>query len=164
MKSYTYLTFNDFETICKELKTFFKRNKEPHPVFEESYFDKIDSVIASPKHTFDRKDLYPSFFEKAACYFYFINKLHPFSNGNKRISIVATGVFLLYNGYEFTANEDIMYAFAKTITISQSHQKLEFKKVVNFIKKNSRKQNIAFNPTFLIDLLQFLFRKKGLKR
>jgi death-on-curing protein len=164
MARITYLTLEDFQFICLELKQFFKKNKEPHPVFENSYFDKLDSVIASPKQTFSKKDLYPHFFDKAACYFYFINKFHPFSNGNKRISIVATGVFLMYNGYEFIAHEDIMYAFAKTVTLSKKHQKEEFKEVVSFIKKNSRRQNLFDGAKFITDLIQLIQKNLALKR
>ncbi|OGK23614.1 hypothetical protein A3H80_05240 [Candidatus Roizmanbacteria bacterium RIFCSPLOWO2_02_FULL_37_19] len=159
----TYLTLSDFEVICNELLRFFKSNKEPHPVFEDSYFDKLDSVIASPKRTFGKKDLYSSFFEKASCYFYFINKLHPFSNGNKRISIVATGVFLMYNGYEFTASEDLMYDFAKKITLSKRDQDAEFKEVIEFMKKYSRKQKGFVGPRFIIDLLKLLQKRFGKK-
>jgi prophage maintenance system killer protein len=88
MKNVTYLTLADFEIICWELNLFFTKQKDPPPIYEQSYFDKLDSIIAIPRKTYDKKDLYKSIYEKAACYFYFINKIHPFSNGNKRISIV----------------------------------------------------------------------------
>lgn len=155
----TYLTLDDFEVITNELKNFFKKYKDPLPAFEESYFDKLDSVIASPRRTFTRKDLYPNLFDKAACYFYFINKLHPFSNANKRISIVSTGVFLMYNGYEFTAREENMYEFAKQVTLSNKDQKTEFDEVIAFIKKNSRRQIEFVGPRIISDILRFFKRE-----
>src|SRR3989338_11392099 len=158
-----YLTLSDFEVICHELLHFFKSNKEPHPTFSESYFDKLDSVIDTPRRTFEKKDLYPTLIAKAACYFYFVNKLHPFSNGNKRISIVSTGVFLMYNGYEFTASEDLMYDFAKKITLSKRDQDAEFKEVIEFMKKYSRKQKGFVGPRFIIDLLKLLQKRFGKK-
>ena len=117
MAKFVYLSLEDFKTICDELQTFFKKHSEPIPTFSNSYFDKLDSVINTPKKTFDKRELYPSIYEKAACYFYFINKFHPFNNGNKRISIVSTGVFLMFNGVDMNASEDEIYAFAKKITI-----------------------------------------------
>lgn len=155
----TYLTLTDFEIICQELKHFFKKNNDPLPIYKNTYFDKLDGLIASPKRTFDGKDLYTNFFEKAACYFYFVNKLHPFNNGNKRISIVSTGVFLMYNGYEFTADEEVMYEFATRITLSKKEQKIEFGEVVEFIKKNSRKSGSVIRAQFIFDLLR-IFRRR----
>lgn len=156
MPHYTYLTLDDFQVICQELQHFFTTNKEPHPNFSESYFDKLDSVIASPRRTFGKKDLYPDFYSKAACYFYFVNKLHPFANGNKRISIVATGVFLIYNGYSFSASQDDMYEFAKRISMSTKAQKEEFGEVVTFIKNHSRPQREFIGTRILTDLLKLL--------
>lgn len=154
-----YLTLTDFEVIAQELTHFFLQHKEPLPVFSESYFDKLDSVIATPRRTFGGKDLYPDLFQKAACYFYFINKLHPFANANKRISIVSTGVFLMYNDYEFIATDDIMYAFAKKVTLSKRDQTTEFEEVIAFIKKNARRQTAFSGLHVIMNLLQ-LFQKK----
>lgn len=141
MAKIAYLSLEDFKTICEELQTFFKKHNDPIPVYSQSYFDKLDSVINTPKKTFDKNELYPSIYDKAACYFYFINKFHPFNNGNKRISIVSTGVFLMFNGIDMNASEDEVYAFAKKITISDKKQKHDFNDVVSFIKQHSRKES-----------------------
>lgn len=93
-----YLTLSDFEVICNELASFFKKNNDPIPVFKHTYFDKLDGVIASAQRTFGKKDLYPTIYTKTACYMYFINKIHPFNNGNKRVSIVSAGVFCNITG------------------------------------------------------------------
>lgn len=148
-----YLAESDFEVICIELEYFFKKIKDPSPNYKHTYFDKLDSVINIPKRTFDGKDLYEDVYKKASSYFYFINKLHPFNNGNKRISIVATGVFLLKNSIELTADQEPMYEFAKEVTVSNNNQDHDFLKVVSFIKKNSRK---ILN---FINLPQIIFSK-----
>lgn len=150
-----YLSIIDFEVICQELHTYFKSHNDPVPVFKNSYFDKLESIISIPQRIFDKKDLYRDIYRKAACYFYFINKLHPFSNGNKRISIVATGVFLLYNGLEFTASQDMMYTFAKSIILSNKKQDLEMKEVTTFIKNNTKKTRMN-----LVRRLVLLMRTK----
>lgn len=159
MARITYLTLSDFEIICQELKHFFKKNNDPIPVFEQTYFDKLEMVIASPARTFDKKDLYPYLFQKAACYFYFINKLHPFNNGNKRISIVSTDVFLMSNGYEFIANNEDMYTFATSVTLNHTNQKKDFGEVADFIEKNSRKSSRFSSPKFIRELLRILRRR-----
>lgn len=148
MAKFVYLSLEDFKTICDELQTFFKKHNEPIPTFSSSYFDKLDSVINTPKKTFDKRELYPSIYDKAACYFYFINKFHPFNNGNKRISIVSTGVFLMFNGVDMNASEDEIYSFAKKITISDKKYKQDFIDVVHFIKKHSKKESEIRRATF----------------
>lgn len=135
--STTYLSKDHFEIICTELHNYFLKQKDPPPNYSHTYFEKLESVIAIPQKTFATKDLYPTLFEKAACYLYFINKFHPFNNGNKRISIVATFVFLKLNDLDFIVNEDIMYKFAIKITKSHDHQDKEFQEVVEFIKQHT---------------------------
>lgn len=145
--STTYLTKDHFSVICNELKHFFNKQKDPPPVYAHTFFEKLESVIAIPQKTFSGNDLYKSVYEKAACYLYFITKLHPFNNGNKRISIVATYVFLKLNSVEFLVNEDRMYDFAKKVTNSHKKQDEEFKEVVKFIRDHS------MSSTFLARLL-----------
>jgi len=152
-----YLTLEDFQIICTVLTDFFKKVKDPPPNYQHSYFDKVDSVISIPQKTFDSRDLYPTLFEKAACYLYFINKLHPFNNGNKRISIVATGVFLRYNKYELDVSEEMLYQFAKAVTQDHQEQKKEFGIVVSFIQKHSKKTDGRRFPD-LLSWIQYIFR------
>ncbi len=157
MATIVYLALEDFETICNELQSFFKRHNDPIPVYSQTYFDKLDSVINTPKKTFDKKELYPTVYAKAACYFYFINKFHPFNNGNKRISIVATGVFLMFNGIDITASEDTIYNFAKKITVSNKIQDHDFHDVVKFLKKHSKKESKK-QPAPFSSLLNEVFK------
>lgn len=154
-----YLTLADFEVICNELASFFEKNHDPIPVFKHTYFDKLDGVLASPARTFGKKDLYPSIYMKAACYLYFINKIHPFNNGNKRVSIVAAGVFLQYNGFELTANEVEIYKIAKKITLSKKKQEVDLQETSEFIKKHSKKNADALQSRLIFAVLKFLRRR-----
>lgn len=148
--STTYLSMDHFEIICTELHSYFLKQKDPPPNYSHTYFDKLESVIAIPQKTFSETDLYPTLFEKAACYLYFINKFHPFNNGNKRISIVSTFVFLKLNELDFIVNEDIMYTFAIKVTNSRKNQEEEFKEVVEFIKQHT------ISSTFLNRLMSLM--------
>lgn len=145
-----YLSKDHFEIICTELHNYFLKQKDPPPNYSHTYFDKLESVIAIPRKTFSGVDLYPTLFEKAACYLYFINKFHPFNNGNKRISIVATFVFLKLNELDFIVNEDIMYNFAIKVTNSRKSQDKEFAEVVEFIKQHT------ISSTFLNRLMSLM--------
>lgn len=149
-----YLTNEDFQIICNALNDFFKKTKEPPPDYRHTYFEKLDSIIAIPQKTFNSRDLYPTLIDKASCYFYFINKFHPFNNGNKRLSIVATGVFLQYNGYQLNVDEELLYTFAKEVTKHDDSQEREFKKVTSFIRKYSYTA-LAMRLKDMLSSLQF---------
>lgn len=147
-----YLTNEHFEIICTELHNYFVKQKDPPPDYTKTYFDKLDSIISIPQRTFGGKDLYKDTFQKAACYLYFINKFHPFNNGNKRISIVATYVFLQLNDLELIVDEDEMYAFAIQVTNSHKKQDSEFKEVVEFIKQHTMSSSFLNRIMTLIRL------------
>ena len=139
-KEFYYLTVRDFEILCEVIDTGLKLTNDPPPDYKDSYFDKLDSVISTPRRTFNKKDLYPSLYDKAACYMYFINKFHPFNNGNKRISVLAPYVFLRHNGYKITLSPLKMYKLAKEITLSDNKNKdKDFKRISKLFKDNSVK-------------------------
>lgn len=153
-----YLSKDDFLIICDVLSDFFKKVKDPPPNYEHSYFEKVESILAIPQKTFDKKDLYKGVYEKAACYMYFINKLHPFENGNKRISIVATGVFLRYNNLELDVDEDHLYEFAKEVTNTAMDQDTQFQRVVTFVKSHSKPVDRLRFPD-LVSWLKHIFKQ-----
>jgi len=152
-----YLTLEDFQIMCGVLTDFFKKVKDPAPDYRHSYFEKLESIIAIPRKTFDSKDLYPGVYAKAACYLYFINKFHPFENGNKRISIVSTAVFLRYNNLELDVDEDHLYSFAKEVTSTDEHQDAQFGRVVSFVKSHTKPANVPRYPD-LLSWLKHIFK------
>jgi death on curing protein len=64
----------------------------------------LESSIAQPKATFDKKELYPTLFEKAAILCYSIIQNHPFLDGNKRVGHAAMETFLIINGFKIKAD------------------------------------------------------------
>lgn len=65
---------------------------EPLPPFGTRYAGRLESCLESVKF-----DYYPDLLSKAVALFYLINTGHVFMNGNKRMAVVATMVFLLKN-------------------------------------------------------------------
>lgn len=82
---------------------------EPIPPFETRYPDRLESCLAAPFQTYSGQDLYPTIQEKAAALFYFMVKNHPFKNGNMRLALVSTLVFLARNGYWMEADQQQLY-------------------------------------------------------
>ncbi len=66
----------------------------------------LESALAQPKMTFDKKELYPTIEEKAAALAFSISSNHPFVDGNKRAAHAAMEVFLFLNGREINASVD----------------------------------------------------------
>ncbi len=63
----------------------------------------LDAALARPRNQFayGRADL----FMLAAAYAFGLTRNHPFVDGNKRVGLVTTGVFLELNGYALRATE-----------------------------------------------------------
>ena len=139
VKSVYYLTLEDVKEVCYTLVTELFQFKEPVPDFETRFPAKLESVLETPKQEFSGEELYPNLYGKAACYFYFMIKNHPFLNGNKRMAIVATFVFLRMNKQIFKVPWNEIYSFAlKTASSTKNHEK-ELKDVVNFLEKYLKK-------------------------
>ena len=60
----------------------------------------LDSALKVPFQTFDGKDLYPDILDKATQLCFSLINNHPFSDGNKRIGIHLTLLFLKFNNVQ----------------------------------------------------------------
>ena len=69
----------------------------------------LDSALKSPFQTFDGSKLYPDILDKASQLCYSLVENHPFADGNKRIGVHLTLLFLKLN------NENIEYSQAELI-------------------------------------------------
>ena len=57
----------------------------------------LDSALKAPFHTFEGNDLYPEILDKASQLCYSLIENHPFTDGNKRIGVHLTLLFLKLN-------------------------------------------------------------------
>jgi death-on-curing protein len=71
----------------------------------------LESALARPFQTFDKKDLYKSPIEKSAALIESIITNHPFIDGNKRFGYVIMRLFLMDEGLDIEATEDEKYNF-----------------------------------------------------
>ncbi len=72
----------------------------------------LESALARPRATFNKKELYPDLFSKAAALMDSLINNHPFLDGNKRTGVTAAGLFLRINGYKLTASSQELEACA----------------------------------------------------
>ena len=69
----------------------------------------LDFALKSPFQTFDGNELYSDIYDKASQLCYSLVENHPFADGNKRIGVHLTLLFLKLN------NENIEYSQAELI-------------------------------------------------
>jgi death on curing protein len=95
----------------------------------------LESAVAMPQSTFGGDDLHPGLAGKAAAYHFHLCSNHPFVDGNKRVAVAVSEVFLLVNGYELLAKDDKIEALTRGVAEGQL----------------SKDQVIAFFDEFLSD-------------
>jgi death-on-curing protein len=66
----------------------------------------LESALAMPAATFGGEHLHPSLPEQAAAYLFHLVKNHPFVDGNKRVGLACSLVFLRLNGIRVRASDD----------------------------------------------------------
>jgi len=66
----------------------------------------LESALAMPQATFAGEHLHPSLPEQAAAYLFHLVKNHPFVDGNKRVGLACSLVFLRLNGIRVRASDD----------------------------------------------------------
>jgi death on curing protein len=77
----------------------------------EQGFGKIEAAIAAPDLSMFGEDLYPDLQSKAAVLFFRLARAHGFSDGNKRVALVALLLFAERNGARIDADDDALYEF-----------------------------------------------------
>ncbi|MFA4875054.1 MAG: type II toxin-antitoxin system death-on-curing family toxin [bacterium] len=131
------LSVKEIEEIAFELARETMSWDEPIPDFNTRFPERLESCLATPFQTFDKKHLYRGLTEKAAVLFYLMIKNHPFTNGNKRIAVTTLLVFLALNGKWILVTDQELYNFA--VWVASSPPQLMSKTVEavrEFVEKN----------------------------
>src|SRR3989338_11238813 len=113
-------------TLARERMTY----NEPIPDFTSRFPNKLESCLAVPFQTFQRKSLYSGLLGKVAILFYLMIKNHPFQNGNKRIAITTLFVFLYLNKKWLKVDNKELYNFAVWVAASNVKLKNEVVKSI----------------------------------
>jgi len=95
----------------------------------------LSSAIYMPESSFDGQYLHKTIPAMAASYAFHICQNHPFIDGNKRVALAASLVFLDLNGYDFDCDEEILYN--EIMDVAKSEVKKE--DLIIFYEKHSKK-------------------------
>lgn len=80
------------------------------PGITEMGFGRLEGAAATPSASAFGQELFPDPLAKAAVLCYAIVRGHPFSDGNKRVALLALDIMLTHAGLELTATNDQAYA------------------------------------------------------
>jgi len=82
----------------------------------------VSSAIAVPQATFEGKHLHADLYEMAAAYAFHLCQNHPFVDGNKRVALAATLVFLDLNGVTITDRDDRFYPLMMSVASGRTQK------------------------------------------
>lgn len=88
------------------------------------------SAIAQPYATFDRKYLHNTIYDKASAYLFHICQNHPFIDGNKRVALTSSLMFLGMNGYSI----DYKNIDLENLTLSVAQGKNAKEEISSFLR------------------------------
>lgn len=129
------INIKEVEYIAFDLARKFMDYNEPIPDFTTRFPNILESCLAVPFQTFQRKNFYRGLIGKGAVIFYLMVKNHPFQNGNKRIAMTTLLYFLLKNKKWLRVDNKELYNFAKWVAESNTKLKEETVRAVEkFIK------------------------------
>ena len=96
---------------------------EPIPEFTTRFPGRLESCLHQPFETYDGKYLHFRLTKRAALLFYLIIKNHPFMNGNKRMAVTITLLFLYMNKKWLTTQPETLYKLACVVAASKAEDK-----------------------------------------
>jgi death-on-curing protein len=96
----------------------------------------LSSAIYMPESSSDGKYLHETVPAMAAAYTFHICQNHPFIDGNKRVALASSLVFLDINGYELNCKNETLYN--EVMDVAKGEIRKE--ELIKFYEKYSRKK------------------------
>lgn len=133
------ISISEVEMIAHRMAKKLLDWNEPIPEFSSRYPNALESCLAVPFQTFNKRNLYKGLSEQAAVLFYLMIKNHPFQNGNKRVAITTLFYFLYKNGRWIEIENQELYNFAVWVASSPAPFREE---TLSALKKFLRKSMV----------------------
>ena len=106
------MIFFDYEQVIKLHSTLISKTGGIDGVRDDNL---LDSALKTPFQTFGGKDLYPEILDKASQLCYSLIENHPFTDGNKRIGVHLTLLFLKINNIELSYSQKELIEFGLSV-------------------------------------------------
>ena len=96
----------------------------------------LESAAAMPMARFGGQFLHEGIAGMAAAYLFHLCKNHPFVDGNKRVAVAATEVFITLNGYELAATNLEL----EVLTLGVADSSVSKEQALLFFRKHVRRE------------------------
>lgn len=160
------LTWLDLQ-ICRDIYETFKleyaqNNEEPLPEFDARYPGKLESILESVRLRYGQFSKIAYLHQISVAYFVSLTKSQALVNGNKRMGVLFTTVFLYVNGYDLGLSEKELAKLS--LLVAKSKEKLP--KVVELLEPVFEK-NLKKRTSLRVTLAQIItdsINRLGLNR
>lgn len=95
----------------------------------------LDSALALPRQTFGGQPLYRTIHDKAGVLLRSLIKNHSLLDGNKRMAMATTALFLLMNGHLLLPSSAEMVRFA--LEVAESEPDIDWRDVAKWMRQNT---------------------------
>lgn len=126
------IIFIEFDEVIEIQKDLIDRFKGSHGLRDKGL---LDSALNSPSATYGGEYLYKDIFEMATAYLYNLTKNHAFIDGNKRIGVYISILFLELNDYEVNLDNNQLY----DLGIKTANSTYNKEDILKILKNNCRK-------------------------
>jgi death-on-curing protein len=136
------LSVDNVVEIHKILTDWFAQSADPISPPGVKDMKMLESAVARPLQTVDKKDAYPGLFQKTAALFHSLVNNHAFHNGNKRTALVSAQVLLDQDGYWLDqATDDEMVEFTRAAAAHEltEDRAEEIAFIAEWLESNARK-------------------------
>lgn len=106
------MIFFDYEQVVKIHSLLIAKTGGTDGVRDKNL---LESALKTPFQTFDGSELYQTILDKASQFCYSLIENHPFLDGNKRIGVHLTLLFLKLNGVELSYSQNELIEFGLNI-------------------------------------------------
>jgi death-on-curing protein len=125
----------DFLTLSDVLQILEDQIRNYGGVYGVTDINLLSSAVYMPESCFDGHYLHKTIPAMAAAYAFHICQNHPFFDGNKRVALASSLVFLDVNGYELNCEDKILYKIIMDVAKSE----VKKDELIAFYEKYSKK-------------------------
>ncbi|MFX6089172.1 type II toxin-antitoxin system death-on-curing family toxin [Acinetobacter baumannii] len=153
------MNYEQVKYIHEYLVRFFEKSEDPISPPGIKNEETLRSAIARPFMSVGGADAYKGIFPKAAALFHSIINNHSFHNGNKRVALLTTIVFLSENGWWISRpNDDDLFEFTRMAAAHELCDKREDElgAITDWFRSNCRRRTVHNHGLKLHQLRQIL--------
>lgn len=152
-----WLDLKTCEAIYERFRAEYQENgDEPLPEFSRRYPGKLESILESVKLRYGQMEQ-GSIEQIAASYFVRVTKSQALVNGNKRMGVLFTTVFLYLNGYELQLSQQRLAALSLLVATSTDKVPTVIELIIPTFEKKLHERDDRFNfsiRTLVSDYIQ----------